>query len=267
MTTEAFILRVFRWVRGLERAVSKRVIGALFRLLMRLRGLVMTLPEGILPRQLQWNLRRWELQQPLADYNDVMQEALLDSLRSVNPEARGLASQLLKTQLPESPYRSDQQILSGTFVLAKTLRVLFNRVTASGESLFMRQQKDAIERVVQAGFLAESSNEELAAKVVATTRRQGVELPLRKVGTLFNKLRARTESVIAAALWDAVNKELKLSFELGGTDEYEWHAVLDPRTCPICWELDGQRSSSPSGFAYQPPVHPNCRCLVLPVRD
>ncbi|MFZ9960555.1 MAG: phage minor head protein [Candidatus Limnocylindrus sp.] len=45
-----------------------------------------------------------------------------------------------------------------------------------------------------------------------------------------------------------------------------WEAVLDPRTCPICRPLDGTRAASPEEFPEgPPPLHPLCRCIVVPL--
>jgi SPP1 gp7 family putative phage head morphogenesis protein len=223
------------------------------------------MPEGLLTRQLQWRLEQWRLQQPLADYNDAMREALEDRLPLVEEQARGLAGQLYGEALPEVPRRSGQQLLTDTFVLAKRLSVLFNRDVASGESLFMRQQRIAIERAVQGGLMQELPNEELAERMVKVVRTPAGETGRSVPGTLFNKLRARLEAVVNAAIWTAANNQLQRSFKRFGAKRWEWHAVLDPRTCPICWELDGRIEDKPSDFPEQPAVHPNCRCVLLPV--
>ena len=46
-----------------------------------------------------------------------------------------------------------------------------------------------------------------------------------------------------------------------GIQEYVWMAVLDVRTCVICWHLHGQKfTSSKKVFS-----HPNCRCCLIGV--
>ena len=46
-----------------------------------------------------------------------------------------------------------------------------------------------------------------------------------------------------------------------------WSAILDLRVCELCKSLDGQVVDplSPDYTIYQPPLHPNCRCSIIPV--
>ena len=52
--------------------------------------------------------------------------------------------------------------------------------------------------------------------------------------------------------------------EIGG---YQWSALLDHRTCPICKSLDGTYfEPGDSALAeLKPPIHPNCRCILVAV--
>lgn len=45
---------------------------------------------------------------------------------------------------------------------------------------------------------------------------------------------------------------------------YQWVSTLDRRTCIVCGELDGKLEQNIKDFD-QPPLHYNCRCLILPV--
>ena len=52
--------------------------------------------------------------------------------------------------------------------------------------------------------------------------------------------------------------------EIGG---YQWSAILDDRTCPICESLDGTyfEPGDPALAELKPPIHPNCRCILVAV--
>ena len=68
---------------------------------------------------------------------------------------------------------------------------------------------------------------------------------------------ARTEMAYA---FNTAN--LKYQAEAGYT-RFRWEATIDNRTCPICAAKDGEVFDISDVDA--PPVHPNCRCILLPV--
>lgn len=66
---------------------------------------------------------------------------------------------------------------------------------------------------------------------------------------------ARTETNEA---YRAASREF---YQDASINKYVWMAVLDARTCVICWSLHGRTfSSSRKVFS-----HPNCRCTLIPV--
>ena len=50
--------------------------------------------------------------------------------------------------------------------------------------------------------------------------------------------------------------------QIGG---YQWSAILDHRTCPICKSLDGTyfEPGDPALARLKPPAHLNCRCVLV----
>ncbi len=48
---------------------------------------------------------------------------------------------------------------------------------------------------------------------------------------------------------------------------YQWSAILDDRTCRICKSLDGTyfEPGDPALAELKPPIHPNCRCILVAV--
>lgn len=60
------------------------------------------------------------------------------------------------------------------------------------------------------------------------------------------------------------------AYKEGGVEEYEW--VAEPTACEVCAPLDGKRwkvNGAAVGSREHPlfPMHPNCRCAVIPVVD
>lgn len=70
--------------------------------------------------------------------------------------------------------------------------------------------------------------------------------------------------VIEAMNEGRANAYSELSDEIGA---YQWSAILDKRTCPICNELDGMYFSSLEPYldVMQPPLHMSCRCILVGV--
>lgn len=65
---------------------------------------------------------------------------------------------------------------------------------------------------------------------------------------------SRTETNEA---YRAASREFYASADI---KQYVWLAVLDPRTCAVCWHLHGQRFKSAKKIF----SHPNCRCVLVP---
>lgn len=70
---------------------------------------------------------------------------------------------------------------------------------------------------------------------------------------------ARTETM---RLWNLGHLHQMRQFE--DVVGYEYSVVLDPRTSHICYPLAGKRVRKDE-LQYVPPLHPNCRTILLPV--
>jgi len=48
---------------------------------------------------------------------------------------------------------------------------------------------------------------------------------------------------------------------------FQYSAILDDKTCPLCMELDGTITKEGSSFMvkFSPPIHYSCRCVFLPI--
>ena len=79
----------------------------------------------------------------------------------------------------------------------------------------------------------------------------------------------RSERIARSEVIRASNFAATEAFDQSGVvDEVQWLATPDDRIDSECADLDGQTiklgSSFASGVEY-PPLHPNCRCTVVPV--
>ena len=77
------------------------------------------------------------------------------------------------------------------------------------------------------------------------------------------------ERLIRTELNFVQNKAAFDSMQSAGFEQYRFTATLDHRTCPSCGSLDGRifplSEQMPGDNA--PPIHPRCRCTVIPVID
>lgn len=74
------------------------------------------------------------------------------------------------------------------------------------------------------------------------------------------KVIARTE--VARAYNQAVVERWRDEDVIVG---WQWDAIMDMATCPVCADLHGRFWAKDDSSVIFPPVHPNCRCSILPV--
>ena len=75
--------------------------------------------------------------------------------------------------------------------------------------------------------------------------------------------RARATTLARTETMKAFNQGALTQYDKHGITEVEWLTAHDERTCDECGPLDGERF--PIDGAPDMPLHPNCRCTVLPV--
>lgn len=91
---------------------------------------------------------------------------------------------------------------------------------------------------------------------IQTDRRKGFR------GNFYQTLMiSRTEIMRASNLGALATYEANQDILQG----VEFISAKDERTCPVCGGLDGRIFKFGSTTGYAPPVHPGCRCSLLPV--
>lgn len=93
----------------------------------------------------------------------------------------------------------------------------------------------------------------------------GVETDRRRTGASyranFNRVQAITRTVINKVSNDGAVEAYRANADI--IDRYEWITANDERTCPDCDALNGRTYAIDDSD--RPPLHPNCRCTVVPV--
>ena len=81
-----------------------------------------------------------------------------------------------------------------------------------------------------------------------------------KIGKTRATIMARTETI------NAFTQGAELRYSQAGIEKVEWLTADEERACPICGPLDGTVFSIKSSHP-RPPIHPQCRCSIIPVID
>ena len=137
----------------------------------------------------------------------------------------------------------------------------------------MEQQ---ISRVLSEGMARGDSPRLIADKLVATMRGGGADLGI--TDTLGRYIPAERRATIMArtevirAHHQATINEYRAFGVAGVKIRAEWSTAGDDRVCDECWQKVGNGSLPNGNYTLDEvqnmiPVHPQCRCLALPVMD
>jgi SPP1 gp7 family putative phage head morphogenesis protein len=110
--------------------------------------------------------------------------------------------------------------------------------------------KNKLMRTIRAGYFSGESYSQVAKslrEIKRLTKSQAQTMVL----TAWNNIANVAADITYKANADLVKGE-------------EWCATLDPSTCPICGDLDGETWALEAAHA-KPPLHSRCRCAILPV--
>lgn len=260
---DAYLRRIGRELRALEARLNAAIRTELIRALALLRTTLTALPDDGLSRSLQYAALRPQLEAALVPLNDALATLLATELWLFQRQARSLALAYAGTD-DGTPPEPPAELMAQLRFLGRTLAAYFQRHSPSA---FMREILRIADRTVQRGLLDGTPTAELLQQVLPEITRRGQRLYVIRRGTVANAVRANIEALIATSVWDVFSRESNRVWSADpATIEWLWSAVLDPRTCPVCRPLDGQRRPTPSGFGVTPPVHPHCRCAILPIQ-
>ena len=270
MTPSAYLREIALAITRAEDLIDKEAQVVLYDLALRIYTLLITrLPGTSIERQLFWLQLLQELLQLLTAASDAIAELLYAQLLPV--EVTILTTTFNYYGFPNRviPPRPRTEVLERTEVLTTPLAQLFSR-DATGISPFARQLLRLLERSVLAATMRDLTTADVAAVVIGTRTRAGRTLAVPRKGTVANAWRERTRAITAAALWSLVTPSQERASTAAAaegirTSSWQWIAILDPRTCPVCRPLDGTTAPSPAEFPRgAPPLHPLCRCIVIP---
>lgn len=275
MTNDEFLRELAIALTRLEDLTAPEAEQVLYELATRIYALLLAkLPETRVERYWAWPQLRREIEPLLQSAAQRLSALAFSRTIAAEDAVVALAAQLFDLPPKALVPRSAERVLDETRVLEMPVSMMFAPEPRTGLITFALQMLRLLERQVLAGLVAEASREELARKVLEVRTVRGRGQPRFPRGTVANAWRERFRSVLAGALWGVVTPTLnrattaqQLLSDRITVLEWRWNAILDPRTCPICRPLHNTTAPSPQLFPRgAPPLHPLCRCVVLPVR-
>lgn len=266
MEPEDYIRILGLGVTRLEDETDRDTKGALFALALRIRALIAALPEGTVERQIVYPRLRERLLTEIQTTSNRVFAVFRTRLPTAETIAARTASDLFN--LEQLAPRDLNTILRDTRIQTQTLLTLFSPTPNNGPSPFTFQLLRLLDRTIQSRFVQNVRTPEIADAVIGVRYRKGEQLPVVNRGTVANAWRFRVKGLTAAAFWAmAFNAQQRAATESRRPiTGWTWNAVLDPRTCPVCRPLDGEVSGTPDAFPQgPPPLHPLCRCVLIPI--
>ena len=280
-----FIRQAFA-LQAREDQIIKGQSAALLRAMAQIRRLVETLPpEDSLFRERAWRELLPQVRDALRPYNEEFANQIRLNLIEEAPEMAEETARMIEAvgapAAPQVPTARAVPVDLGRLATAdnvaaalqsrvngKRVADLFEQQGSLLLSDWMRSNERAINNVVTKGILDAAPTEEIAEGIVQIIRRQGIEYISTAGPTAGRTIESDAKAIARTAVQDAnrqVHEQVWKANEDALSDlEWEWVAVLDSRTCPICAPLDGKRWKKGTD-ADQWPAHVNCRCQVVAV--
>lgn len=294
---------LFRAIDAADQSL-KSARGPLASALLRVRDLILGLPEEKLLRESAWKQLRPQILEILRSWNEAANASVVDGVRNAIEEQAGLAQRYLVTTA--QPKYIDEDTLrfrdTATERSVPVSSLGAQQIEKAAEEYILRAPKN-IERIVRdvrvnqqslrrifgsdaavagvrpSGFTLFSYNS--IDKRVRTGILQGLETSeiaeqifKDRTGTRFvmSELEGRLMSDAEAIARTAVADATRMTHERVWSENddviaaWEFDSTLDSRVCPQCAPSDGLRSTNKKDLP-TPPLHPRCRCAVRPLTE
>lgn len=279
MTPDEYLRELAQAITRQEDFSDEEARDVLFELALRIYALLLReLPEDRLERYLRWRQLRSRITLELLALNDTFASQLYSRLAATELQVVEIARNYFQLPIGALRPRLITEVLDTTRVVGVPVSGLFVRNPRTGTSPFVIQMLQLLERSVVGMFFTDPPTPQVAAKVIQTRTSVGRQVPIAAKGTVANNWRERLQSIVAAALWGTVQPTAERAAAALAAQaperptpvllQWRWNAVLDPKTCPVCRPLEGRIEQSPSDYPQgPPPLHPRCRCVLIPVLE
>jgi len=248
----------------IEARIEQEVRPILRLAMLELRQLV----EQISPTG-QFRTYEWQQIQPLAlpilsTITSVLRVQIPPELEAIRPRIQKAAAEYVDQPVPEFQPIGNQELLRRVVIGGITLSQILGTPGISNR-LTINMAKD-LDRLVRTSLFKETPTTEIADKIVRTLERNGRVIAQIRKGSYGNRILNRTNNTITAAVWDIANKTARDFWKdtAAPGQEWMWLATLE-NTCQLCLPYHRVTKPSLDDFPALPKVHPNCRCVVVPV--
>ena len=248
----------------IEARLEKEVRPVLRLAMLELRQLVSEIsPDG------QFRAFEWQEIQPralpiLSRIASVLRVQIPPELEAIRPRIQKAAAEYVDQPVPEFRPIDNQELLKKVVIGGITLNRILGTPGISNR-LTINMAKD-LDRMVRTSLFMERPTSEIANKVVRTLEKNGRVIAQIRRGSYANQILNRTNNTITAAVWDVANKTAREFWNdiAAPNQKWIWLATLE-NTCPVCLPFHRVIKPNLKDFPALPAVHPNCRCVVVPV--
>ena len=230
-------------------------------------------PPGNYMRELYWRGQRPAVESLLEMEAKAQERELLKVMSEIAPIDEDVAKRQLKnigiTPTLGTTGVESAVLLSEIKINDRKLRDWFNG--GKGElSQWTKQNFKLVNQTVQRGIFEGVETKTIASQIIRESGLagfKGVKISgdtvaariYRQAQTLARTAIAEQNHQINERVWKANEEAMK------GV-KYEWVAALDSKTCEICAPMDG-RITDTREEQEDWPIHPNCRCQVIPFNE
>lgn len=250
-----------------ERAVGLRIRPDFLKSMRQIRRLVQRMAADGEFRQYEWRQLRRQAPDILAPAIAAMAVELLPELKDLAGPVQVFGQDYADLEPTDTEEPDDREILATTLIAGIPLVKLLGPGGSMSQSL-----TNFLDRTVTVGLLRGDTTAKIADDVISLVMIDGKLTSRIKKGSFSSKASTQIKNTIASGVWSAVNNNLFTAWRNVDNTQWQWNAVNDERLCPICAPLDGKIVPKPTSFVStvfginQPPVHPNCRCVILPLK-
>ena len=265
---EQFMFLLLQLATRRERQILQDHRPAFLNAMRELRRLVQRMaPTGEF-RQYEWAQLRREVPRLINAMVVDFTNTLMPELVALEAPVQEFGQDYADVETPSFTPQTEQQLLESVFIdsakLPLAAYLIFNGRLA-------RDLENQLNRVVDIGLLRGDSTQKISNDILRLTVRDGKLVPVVRTGSFANRALTQVQNTMDGAVWGTINQNLKIAWEASAPVRWQWNAVLDSRTCPVCAKLDKKIVPKPPTFVStgysrtMPPVHPRCRCVILPV--